>query len=163
MEGWVVQLLHRWILSSGIMVFMVLSLDRDWTGSFLLITLPCVFGSFFLTSSSKIKVMSRMQLTWLGQPGPITRTQQAFQVVVILTVSYYVYSMALETAAGPYSVDDEPMLFSYLRIAGCLLFMLWSVYALCRTRETVRTRYQIKEQICSGFEDLCCSLWCSCW
>lgn len=104
-----------------------------------------------------------MQLTWLGHPGPITRTQQAFKVVLILTVSYYVYCMALETAAFEYTPEDEPMIFSYLRIAGSLLFMLWSVYALCRTRETVRARYQIKEQICSGCEDLCCSVWCSCW
>lgn len=123
---------------------------------------PALWCAWCCHSIAIGQVMSRMQLTWLGQPGPITRTQQAFKVVVILTISYYVYSIALETAAFEYSIEAEPLLFSYLRVAGSLLFMLWSVYSLWRTRETVRARYQIKEQICNGCEDFCCSLWCSC-
>jgi Cys-rich protein (TIGR01571 family) len=108
------------------------------------------------------QVMSRMQLTWLGEPGPISKTRQAFLVVLILTVSYYIYSSALEFAAMPYDIGQEPEIFSYLRLGGTILFTIWSVYALCRTRQSVRTRYQIPEQCCTGCEDLCCSIWCTC-
>ena len=123
---------------------------------------PSLWCSICCSQLAMAQVMTRMQLTWLGQPGPITRTRQAFLVVLILMMSYLTYGTALELAALPYEPQNEPMIFTYLRMGGNILFSLYCVYALCRTRETVRTRYQIPEQHCIGCEDLCCSIWCGC-
>jgi Cys-rich protein (TIGR01571 family) len=115
------------------------------------------------------QVMSRMQLTWLGGIGSANMTRQTFMVVLMLTVAFFVYCLALEIAAFPYtststveSPVDPPLYISVLRMAGDLLFSLWAFIALCRTRRAVRERYQIPEQHCKGCEDACCSLWCGC-
>jgi Cys-rich protein (TIGR01571 family) len=108
------------------------------------------------------QVMSRMQLTWLGTAGPLNRTRQTFFVVLLLVVAFFVYSTALEIASIPYEVGDAPTFIESLKLAGNLLFSLWAMYALCRTRETVRARYQIPEERCKGCEDLCCSVFCGC-
>lgn len=106
--------------------------------------------------------MSRMQLTWLGEPSTLYHTSKTFSVVIALIVNYFIYSLALEFAAMPYTEDTIPTSISVLRFIGNLLFSLWALYALYRTRANVRARYQIPEQYCNGCEDLCCSFWCSC-
>lgn len=108
------------------------------------------------------QVMQRMQLTWLGEPGPLIRTKNSFKVVLVLVISYFVYSLALAFATLPYSVDNVPGYLSTLKLIGSILFSLWALYSLCRTRESIRARYSITEQRCAGCEDLCCALWCSC-
>ena len=107
-------------------------------------------------------VISRMQLTWLGEPGPIFTTRRSFAVIVTLMISYIIYGIALELAAIPYAADDIPTSIHAFRLLGVILFTVWSVYSLCRTRENVRARYRIEEEYCKGCEDLCCSVFCSC-
>lgn len=123
---------------------------------------PSLWCSLCCTQIAMGQVISRMQLTWVGEPGPISRTQQAFAVVVVLTASFIVYSTCLELANMPYPLDDGIPFITTLRVVGNVLFTAWSIYALCRTRETVRARYQIPEETCEGCEDLCCSVWCGC-
>ena len=123
---------------------------------------PSLWCAWCCRSIAMGQIMSRMQLSWLGEPGPVSRTRQAFSVVLVLTACYFIYSLALELASLPYEVGTEPTLFFYLRIGGNVLFTVWSLYALCRIRQTVRTRYQIPEQYCQGCEDFCCSFFCSC-
>jgi Cys-rich protein (TIGR01571 family) len=110
------------------------------------------------------QVMTRMQLTWLGGIGHANMTRQTFVVVLMLTVAFFVYCLALEIAAFPYSSANSspPVYIAVLRMAGDLIFSAWSFVALCRTRRTVRERYQIPEQHCKGCEDVCCTFWCSC-
>jgi len=101
----------------------------------------------------------------LGEPGPLISTRRTFAVVVILTVSFYVYYTALEFAEMAYDAayyESAPKVISILKFVGNLLFSIWAIYSLCRTRENVRARYQIPEKRCVGCEDLCCSLWCGC-
>ena len=83
------------------------------------------------------------------------------QVVVILVISYLVYSTSLALASIPYAIGEAPAFIAILKFLGQFLFLFWSLYSLCRTRENVRARYQIPEERCLGCEDLCCSLWCS--
>lgn len=120
--------------------------------------------SLCCTQLAMAQAMTRLQVTWLGEPGPLDRTRQTFSVVLLLVVALFVYSVALELAALPYSSIDiaAPDWIFYLRFVGNLLFTLWAVIALCRTRATTRARYQIPEAHCRGCEDLCCSFWCSC-
>ena len=108
------------------------------------------------------QIISRMQLTWLGEPGSLYRTSKAFSVIVVLVVSYMFYSFALELAAMPYAQGEIPTLIPGLKFLGIILFSVYSLYSLCRTRENVRARYQIPETYCVGCEDLCCSMFCSC-
>ena len=108
------------------------------------------------------QVMSRMQLTWLGEPSTLYHTRKTFRVVVALIVSYFVYALALEFAAIPYADADPPATMAFFKLFGNLLFSLWALYALCRTRENVRARYSIPEEQCMGCEDICCAFWCSC-
>lgn len=108
------------------------------------------------------QIMQRMMLTWLGEPGPIISTKNSFKVVLTIVVAYFVYSLALEFAAMPYSFETLPAYIPILKTVGSVLFSVWALYALCRTRENIRARYSIPEQSCYGCEDLCCSFWCTC-
>jgi Cys-rich protein (TIGR01571 family) len=108
------------------------------------------------------QIMQRMMLTWLGEPGPIISTKNSFKVVLTIVVCYFIYSVSLELATLPYDVDSVPAYIPALKMAGSILFSVWALYALCRTRETIRNRYSIEEERCQGCEDLCCAFWCSC-
>jgi Cys-rich protein (TIGR01571 family) len=123
---------------------------------------PSLWCSLCCQALAMGQVMSRMQVTWLGEPGPLNRTRQTFFVILLLVMAFFVYSIALELAAWPYDKGNDPDFIAYLRIIGNGLFTLWTVYALYRTRATVRARYQIPEERCHGCEDVCCSLWCTC-
>jgi len=123
---------------------------------------PSVWCSWCCTQLAMAQVISRMQLTWTGEPGTFYASSHAFLSIVLLVAAYFAYSTALELAAYPYSLDTTPPYIAGLRFGGNFLFVVWSVYALCRTRENVRARYQIPEEKCRGCEDLCCAIWCAC-
>jgi len=108
------------------------------------------------------QVISRAQLTWLGEPGPLFSTRKAFTVVCVLVGAYFFYSCALSLASMPYTPSTTPPLLTILKFLGIFLFTAYSVFSLCRTRETIRARYRIPETVCVGCEDLCCAVWCSC-
>lgn len=121
---------------------------------------PSFWCSLCCTQIAMAQVISRMQLNWLGEPGTAYSTRKSFNVIVILVVCYIFYSSSLELAAMPFDEKERPLLLPALKFLGIFLFSLYSVYALCRTRETVRARFQIPEQYCMGCEDLCCSIFC---
>lgn len=123
---------------------------------------PSLWCSLCCTQIAMGQVISRMQLTWLGEPGTFYSTSRAYGAIVLLVVSFFIYSTALELAAMPYSIGNEPPYIAGLRFGGNFLFTVWCIYALCRTRQNVRARYQIPEERCKGCEDLCCSVWCAC-
>eukprot|EP00542_Grammatophora_oceanica_P010315 CAMPEP_0194027990 /NCGR_PEP_ID=MMETSP0009_2-20130614/2022_1 /TAXON_ID=210454 /ORGANISM="Grammatophora oceanica, Strain CCMP 410" /LENGTH=254 /DNA_ID=CAMNT_0038667215 /DNA_START=47 /DNA_END=811 /DNA_ORIENTATION=- len=108
------------------------------------------------------QIMKRLELTYLGTPGPVAGTKFTFKVVITLVICYIIYSTALEFAAAPYPVDAVPLYITIMSVVGSVLFSLWAIYSMCRTRETIRARYSIKEEHCKGCEDLCCSFWCTC-
>jgi len=123
---------------------------------------PSLWCSLCCTQIAMGQVISRMQLTWLGEYGSPDKTRNAFMAILMLVSSYFVYCAALELAELPYAVNAMPPYLTLCRLIGNLLFTLWSIYSLCRTRQSVRERYQIKEQTCVGCEDVCCAVWCGC-
>ena len=123
---------------------------------------PSLWCALCCTQIAVGQAITRLSLTWLGEPGPITRTRQAFLAICLLVGSFYTYSIALELASMPYPLEETPAYMPSLKFIGNFLFTIWAIYSLCRTRETVRARYQIPEQYCSGCEDLCCSFFCGC-
>ena len=130
----------------------------------------CTYGVFhphlwcacLFSKISMAQIMTRMQLTWLGEPGARVATQNTFKVVMILWISYVIYSTSLQVASLDYTADTMPTVITNLKFIGGTLFGLWSVYSLCRTRQSVREQYSIPEQQCVGCEDCCCSVFCTC-
>mmetsp|Transcript_8209 Transcript_8209/g.20306 ORF Transcript_8209/g.20306 Transcript_8209/m.20306 type:complete len:253 (+) Transcript_8209:280-1038(+) len=108
------------------------------------------------------QIMTRLSLTWLGVPGHRITTQDTFKVVVLLVGAYAIYDTALEIASLDYTEDTMPPYITIMKSVGGSLFSLWSLYSLCKTRQSVRRQYSIPEERCVGCEDLCCSLWCTC-
>lgn len=108
------------------------------------------------------QVMQRMSLTWLGEPGPRVATLNTFRIVLVLFISYFAYSTALQLADSPYEDGEAPYFTSVLKGIGSFAFTFWSFYSLCRTRENARARFSIEEEYCIGCEDVCCSVFCSC-
>jgi Cys-rich protein (TIGR01571 family) len=126
---------------------------------------PSLCCSLWCTPIAMAQTISRLNLTWLGEPGTYVQAQKAYSVIVILVVSFIIYSTAMSLAAAPFADEMElvPQWLPALRFTGNFLFTVWSIYSLCRTRETLRARMSIPEdERCHGCEDLCCSLWCSC-
>ena len=114
---------------------------------------PSLWCSWCCTQIAMGQLMTRMQLTWLGEPGAIVSTMLTFKVVVMLTISFYVYSTCLQFAEFEYySQSETPKTITILKFVGNLLFMIWAVYSLCRVRQNIRARYQIPEERCSGCE-----------
>ena len=124
---------------------------------------PSLWCSLCCTQIAMAQAISRMQLNWLGHVGTTYyNVQRAFLAIVLLVCSFFLYCAALEIAAIPYDVYGTPPALTILRFAGNLMFVAWSVYALCQTRKRVRERYQIPEgQHCGSCEDCCCAFWCS--
>jgi len=104
------------------------------------------------------QVMTRLNLTWLGEPGPGKATKNTYHVILTLVISYIIYSLALEIAAP---ASDSP-LYEFLKELGNIIFTAYAVYALMKTRYFVRTKYSIPESRCIGCEDFCCAFFCSC-
>jgi len=127
---------------------------------------PHLWCALCCTQIALGQVMTRMQLTWIGEPGPWMTTRTTFKVVVWLVISYTIYESALQLAeiaeeeSNPYS-NVSPFL-PIFKTLGNVLFWFWFLYALCKTRESVRARYSIPEQNCEGCEDLVCATFCSC-
>ena len=123
---------------------------------------PSIWCAFFCSKIAMAQIMTRMQLTWLGEPGPKVSTQNTFKVVLILFIAYTIYSTALEIATLETTPATTPVYIIVLKTVGSILFGIWSLYSLCRTRQNVRAQYSIPEQHCQGCEDLCCAFWCTC-
>ena len=125
---------------------------------------PSLCCAIWCRSIAMGQIMSRMQLTWLGGPGPLYRTRQTFSVILMLTVAIFLYSGAVNTLAlqyEPFTKEEVPTALLMASRIG-MIFVVWYIVALCRTRKTVRERYQIPEHSCKGCEDCCCAYWCSC-
>mmetsp|Transcript_16027 Transcript_16027/g.40198 ORF Transcript_16027/g.40198 Transcript_16027/m.40198 type:complete len:253 (-) Transcript_16027:262-1020(-) len=123
---------------------------------------PSLCCSMWCDQIMKAQIMTRMSLTWLGEPGQRISTKETFKVVVLLFVAYTIFSTALEMATMDMDPFEIPIAISVLKSLGGFFFSLYSIYSLCRTRQSVRAQYSIPEERCVGCEDLCCSLWCSC-
>jgi Cys-rich protein (TIGR01571 family) len=123
---------------------------------------PSIWCAFFCSKIAMAQIMTRMQLTWLGEPGHLVATKNTFKVVVILWFSYIVFANSLEIVSLDYTVESIPPVITVFKTVGSALFTIWSLYSLCRTRQNVRAQYSIPEQQCVGCEDICCSFWCTC-
>jgi Cys-rich protein (TIGR01571 family) len=111
------------------------------------------------------QVMVRMQLTWLGEPGPPQTTRLTWPIVVTLFVTCQILSWYINDY-GSYdessSNAQEVFMLSSIHMLT-YVYCVWLVYARCRTRATLRARYQIPEEQTwpHGCEDCCYAYWFS--
>eukprot|EP00339_Tiarina_fusa_P019449 CAMPEP_0117038926 /NCGR_PEP_ID=MMETSP0472-20121206/27353_1 /TAXON_ID=693140 ORGANISM="Tiarina fusus, Strain LIS" /NCGR_SAMPLE_ID=MMETSP0472 /ASSEMBLY_ACC=CAM_ASM_000603 /LENGTH=181 /DNA_ID=CAMNT_0004749277 /DNA_START=53 /DNA_END=595 /DNA_ORIENTATION=- len=86
---------------------------------------PHIWCAFFCSKLAMAQIMTRMQLTWLGEPGPFVATKNTFRVIVILLLSYAVYSTSLRFARSEYTAETVPPLFVIMDYIGSTLFLIW--------------------------------------
>jgi Cys-rich protein (TIGR01571 family) len=126
--------------------------------------------SIFCTEIALGQIMQRMRLTWTaGLVENYTRVN-TFKTVLTLVICYYIFDYTLYAYLTANAVEGQDiqsntwMGISYCKEIVGLTFSVWSVYALCKTRQHVRTTYSIPNQYCSSspVEDCCLSAFCSC-
>jgi len=127
---------------------------------------PSVCCSIWFSQLALGQVMQRMKLTWLGQSGgPEEQTRNTFNVVCVLYLAYLVYSVSLDYLSPDYvyeNIQEVPVYIKFARTVGNIFMFSYSVYALKKTRESIRIRYSIPEERCHGSEDLLCACCCYC-
>jgi len=123
---------------------------------------PSLCCAFWCSKVSMAQIMTRMQLTWLGEHGQAVATKNTFKVVVLLLASYILFSTSLEIASLEFTPATTPTTIVVMKAMGMILFGIWSLYSLCRTRQNIRRQYSIPEERCTGCEDLCCAFFCTC-
>ena len=72
------------------------------------------------------QVMMRLQLTWMGEPGPLMSTRNTFNIVLTIVGCYFLYSTMLEIYSMPYDVNTVPPFVPVLKALGSILFSVWS-------------------------------------
>jgi Cys-rich protein (TIGR01571 family) len=124
------------------------------------------------------QVQTRMKYDWSGAPlnGRVT-WMSAFKFMLISFIVYYVIDTTLSFMIFPYTTGEfneetgtytvPDSIPSWVNVVDAIhngLSLLYSIFllvVLVRTRSNIRARYQIPEQSCHGCEDCCCSFWCS--
>jgi Cys-rich protein (TIGR01571 family) len=112
------------------------------------------------------QVMTRMKLSWTGQPTHGTDADNTFKTVMILVVSFLVFTLSLDAYEYSYIITGEinemsPMV-TLFKVVGYLSFFSWSVYSMTKTRYHIRSIYSIPETRCHGYEDMVMSSCCCC-
>ena len=124
------------------------------------------------------QVQTRMKFDWSGAPlNGRSPAMSAFKVMLISFILYNVIdttmgyvtipytTMEFNEETGTYSVPEN--IPSWVAVTDAIhqgLSLLYSVFilvVLIRTRAQIRAQYQIPEESCQGCEDCCCALCCS--
>lgn len=121
------------------------------------------------------QVITRAQLTWLGKPPDITTTAVgAFRTLLCLVFSFWVTRVLLliviaildPNTDSPVWIDPPTSYYVVCAIDDLLAvaYFGFTIVVLRNLRSHVRSKYAIPEanQCPAGFEDTCCSIFCSC-
>jgi Cys-rich protein (TIGR01571 family) len=123
---------------------------------------PSLLCAWCCRNISLAQIMTRMSLTWLGEDGQKKATQNTFKVMVLLFVSYTLFLTSLGIASSGFPPGEAPLFIVFMKMVGSILYGIWFLYSLCRTRQNVRAQYSIPEESCAGCEDFCCAFFCAC-
>ena len=152
--------------------------DRKVTQELRRLTRGFLFADLSCKPLALGQVLSRMKLDWSGSPlsGRVA-VMSAFKVMLLTFIVYNLIDLTLYYITYPYVTaqynaetevytmpDDVPSWVAPLDTTRESLSLLYSIFVLIvmiRTRSHIRNKYQIPEQTCSGCEDCCCSFWCS--
>lgn len=115
------------------------------------------------------QVMTRMSLNWIADAA--NNKSRTFATVCKIVIAYYVVDQLIKTLIiQMYRSDTQPSYsgnqYEGAKIAGSirealeLAFWAYILVITCKTRKSVREKYEIPEKNCDGCEDVCCSFWC---
>lgn len=116
------------------------------------------------------QVMQRMRLSWTGSRTLGDRALNTYRTVLILVICYFIFDVSLASYIqantkldnyGYYDVTINPAVPIVRSVVG-FVFTCWSIYALYKTRQNVRSEFSIPEERCIGCEDVVCASFCSC-
>jgi len=136
----------------------------------------CIYGcchpmcclSFWCRACALGQVMTRMGLDWKGTPINRRRsTGSAFRVLFYITVVYWVFRLYLypklfDASITHYMKEDTFHLLHELYVTVNFVYFIFVVVLLVKARSYVRRKYAIPEQYCTGCEDCCLGVFCSC-
>jgi Cys-rich protein (TIGR01571 family) len=135
------------------------------------------------------QVMTRLNLNWIGNSmDEHPSSCPAFKVLLIsfliwICIDYSISVFILGTfsvppspgvfsASGSYYYDDQYSSYysqsstystmSAVRQGIGYAYGLFLLILMIRVRSSIRTKYSIPEENCTGCEDCCCSFWCHC-
>lgn len=116
-----------------------------------------------------------MRLDWCGRPTTRKSADFAFNVVVGCYFTFLVvrYSLAIYTTKNatialndPSNIDlqksYQQALLLNVQNALDLVFLIYTILLMCRSRRAIRSKYAIPTTCCGECEDCCCSYWCGC-
>mmetsp|Transcript_8832 Transcript_8832/g.12993 ORF Transcript_8832/g.12993 Transcript_8832/m.12993 type:complete len:243 (+) Transcript_8832:110-838(+) len=123
---------------------------------------PSLLCSFFCAPIVTSQVMTRMKLNWFGNAGSKEEVKQTFNFVCGLTIAYTIISKILDLFLITYDNYGLPNPSAWLATKNIIgvVFFVYSIVIILRTRSAIRRKYDIPERHCGGCEDCCCSLWC---
>jgi PLAC8 family len=134
--------------------------------------------------------MTRMSRDWIGGPGLRPSASRTCQIVTGIWLVVLLIQATMQIVmdsqgyclGGQLTYDLDKHLYVILcpdgsinvpnstykatnwiagLVGGC--FALYTIFAICRTRQAIRKKYQIEAGYCGNVcEDCCCAFWCSC-
>ena len=115
-----------------------------------------------------------MQLNFCGEQKGPAAASYTFKYMLILWLLYYGTSQLLAALNQSYAAqvpNDDSVAIEYsttywaiygVRAACEVMFSLYMLFLIIRTRSLVREKYSIPEENCVGCEDCCCGFFCNC-
>ncbi len=106
--------------------------------------------------------MQRLNLTWLAEQAPAAQAASTFRTAFWITIVYLVVRIPLAYST-PWITDED--ILAIVSGLDQLIGLLWFVFVLVlitKTRQHIRAKYSIPEKECKGCEDCCCGFWCGC-
>mmetsp|Transcript_12757 Transcript_12757/g.18758 ORF Transcript_12757/g.18758 Transcript_12757/m.18758 type:complete len:264 (-) Transcript_12757:204-995(-) len=119
------------------------------------------------------QLMTRVRLTWLGEPGSVNQVARTFKIVSLLFITVLLLDQILALiiiSIYPEMIQDPDnavapigaIIMQFFRETLQVLFAVYLLVTTCRTRKVVREQFNIPEKKCKGCEDCCCAFWCQC-
>jgi Cys-rich protein (TIGR01571 family) len=112
------------------------------------------------------QTLTRMKLTWCGVPASSRNEYKStFHVLLWLTICYWIIWFFFHDCDEESHNNGGHFCHGPARHVMSTVNCVWWVYTiiiLIKLRKAVRTRYNIRERQCTGCEDCCCAVFCTC-
>jgi Cys-rich protein (TIGR01571 family) len=137
---------------------------------------PALWNSYCCPLALAGQVMSRLKLTWTANEGTSAQALATFRILLGISIAFVVADNILflypsyfhEMPKDPYNKYENEqyreyvMRFGFCRMVLRVIFNLFAVYVVWKTRAYIREKYSIPARCCGECEDCCCSFWCTC-
>jgi Cys-rich protein (TIGR01571 family) len=126
---------------------------------------PVLLNSFFFPHISLGQIMGRSSLDYIGHEGSGFLPRESCMALAVITYSvWFIDLMLIGWGVSEYFMYNEyiPRVAIWIPFAVLNAFYITFIwYAICSTRNTLRSRYMIPERRCYKCEDICCATFCA--